>query len=68
MVPYPVNTFSGDSHPDGSITVERTQIKPGDVLFRAEHDVFFVVTACSSDTRDVNGGKSTPLSLEVLDS
>ena len=69
LVPDPVNIFQVTPvHPDGTITVERTQTKAGDnVVFRAEHDVIFIVTACSSDTGDVNGGKSTSMSLEVLD-
>ena len=68
-VPDPVNIFQVTPvHPDGTITVERTQTTPGDnVVFEAEHDVIFIVTACSSDTGDINGGKSTPLSIEVAD-
>ena len=68
-VPDPVNIFQVTPvHPDGSITVERTQTKPGDnVVFRALHDVIFIATACSSDTGDINGGRSTSLSLEVID-
>ena len=69
LVPDPVNIFQVTPvHPDGSITVERTQTKPGDnVVFCALHDVIFIVTACSSDTGDVKGGRSTSLSLEVMD-
>lgn len=68
LVPDPVNIFQVTPvHPDGSITVERTETRPGDnVVFRAEHDVIFIVTACSSDTGDINGGCSTPLLVEVF--
>jgi len=68
LVPDPVNIFQVTPvHSDGTITVERTQTQPGDnVVFRAEHDVTVIVTACSSDTGDINGGCSTALSLEVF--
>ena len=68
-VPDPVNIFQVTPvHADGTITVERTQTRPGDnVVFCAEQDVIFIVTACSSDTGDINGGKSTSLLLEVPD-
>ena len=69
VVPDPVNIFQFTPvHPDGTITVERTLTKAGDnVVFRAECDVVFIVTACSSDTGDINGGKSTSLTIDVFD-
>jgi uncharacterized protein YcgI (DUF1989 family) len=68
VVPDPVNIFQVTPvHPDGRITVERTQTKAGDnVVFRAVLDVIFIITACSSDTGDINGGESTSLSIEVF--
>jgi uncharacterized protein YcgI (DUF1989 family) len=69
FVPDPVNIFQVTPvHPDGRISVERTRTKAGDnVVFLAKFDVIFIITACSSDTGDINGGESTPLSIEVFD-
>jgi uncharacterized protein YcgI (DUF1989 family) len=43
--------------------------EPGDyVELRVELDAYIILTACSVDTGvDINGGRSTPLLLEVLD-
>ena len=69
VVPDPVNIFQVTPvHPDGRVTVEVTQTKPGDnVVFRAELDVVFILAACSSATGPINGGKSTPLRIEVFE-
>jgi uncharacterized protein YcgI (DUF1989 family) len=68
-VPGPVNLFQNTPvGADGSLGVERSPTKPGDyVEFRAELDLYLVLTACSVDTgADINAGRSTPLRIDVF--
>ena len=67
-VPGPVNLFqSTPVRPNGTLGVERAPTLPGDsVEFRAELDLYLVLTACSVDEIDINGGKSTPLRIDVF--
>jgi len=69
-VPDPVNIFQNTPiSADGSLLSEVTPTRPGDyVCFRAEMDVIFALTACSIDIglNEPNGGKSTPLQIEIL--
>ena len=70
-VPGPVNLFQNTPvQSDGSLGAERASSRPGDnVEFRAELDLYLVLTACSVDTGvDINGGKSTPLRVDVFTS
>jgi uncharacterized protein YcgI (DUF1989 family) len=55
--------------PDGELIVGRSPTAPGDyVEFRAELDLFLVLTACSYDLDEIFiGGESTPLRLQVLE-
>lgn len=66
-VPDPVNIFQRTPlHPDGSITVLPALSQPGDsVTLRAEAPVYVIVTACSMDLEPINGGRCTPLRLEI---
>jgi len=70
VVPDPVNIFENTPpRTDGELIAGPMPTKPGDyVVFRAEMDLVFVLTACSCDIgmNDINGGKSTPLRIEVL--
>lgn len=70
VVPDPVNLFQNTPvQPDGSLALYETQTRAGDsITFRAEIDLVFVLTACSADVGEisVNGGKSTPLRIEVF--
>lgn len=71
VVPDPVNLFQNTpAQPDRSLALYETQSKAGDsVTFRAEMDLVFVLTACSADVGEinVNGGKSTPLRIDVFE-
>ena len=67
-VPGPVNLFQNTPvAPDGTLDAECAPTQPGDsVEFRAELDIYLVLTACSVDTGvDINGGKSTPLRIDI---
>lgn len=70
VVPDPVNLFQNTpAQADGSLALYKTQTRAGDsITFRAEMDLVFVLTACSADVGEisVNGGKSTPLRIEVF--
>lgn len=69
VVPDPVNIFENTpARSDGTLVANLTPTKPGDyVTFRAEMDILFVLTACSCDIglNNINGGKSTPLQIEI---
>lgn len=68
-VPGPVNLFQNTPvRPDGTLGAEPAMTKPGDyVEFRAELDIYLILTACSVDVgADINGGKSTPLRIDVF--
>lgn len=66
-VPDPVNFFQRcpiDNR--GRITTLPAATAPGDsVTLRAEADVHVIVTACSMDVEDINGGTCTGLRLEM---
>lgn len=66
-VPDPVNIFQRTPvSPDGSITALPALTRPGDsVTLRAEAPVYAIVTACSMDLEPINGGRCTPLRLEI---
>jgi uncharacterized protein YcgI (DUF1989 family) len=76
VMPDPVNIFQNTPvRPDGKLSALQAPSKAGDyVVFKAEMDIFFVVTACSMDVDiqtkkgvvRLNGGKSTPLKIEVF--
>jgi uncharacterized protein YcgI (DUF1989 family) len=70
FVPDPVNLFQNTpADGKGDLRSEVTPTKPGDhVVLRAEQDIVVVLTACSVDIglNQPNGGKSTPLRIEVL--
>lgn len=68
-VPDPVNLFQNTPVGDeGRLVVGPTLTQPGDfVEFRAEQDIYLVLTACSFDLDDeFIGGVSTPLKIEVF--
>lgn len=66
-VPDPVNLFQRTPvDADGAVTALPASTAPGDsVTLRAEAAVFVVVTACSMDLEPINGGRPTPLRLEI---
>ena len=72
FVPDPVNLFQNTpAAPDGSnaILMRDTPTKAGDsVTFRAELDIFLILTACSVDQgfQGIAGTTSTPLKIEVF--
>lgn len=70
VVPDPINIFENTPpRTDGRLHAGAMPTKAGDnMLFRAEMDLIFVLTACSCDIgmNGINGGKSTPLRIEVL--
>lgn len=72
FVPDPVNLFQNTpAARDGSnaILMRDTPTKAGDsVTFRAELDIFLILTACSVDQgfEGIAGTASTPLRIEVL--
>lgn len=67
LVPDPVNIFQRTPvTADGALLTEPAASEPGDsVTLRAEMDLFVIVTACSMDLKDINGGRCTPIGLEV---
>lgn len=70
-VPDPVNIFQCTpvAHgPDGPILgYAAAQSKPGDsVTLRAERDVWLIVSACSMDLSDLNGGSCSDLLVSVV--
>ena len=70
VVPDPVNIFENTPpRSDGRLIAGAMPTKAGDhLVFRAEMDLIFVLTACSCDIgmNDINGGKSTPLRIDLL--
>ncbi|MEZ5367427.1 MAG: urea carboxylase-associated family protein, partial [Bryobacterales bacterium] len=68
--PGPVNIFQNSTIAPDRKTIETapTLTKAGDFLeFRAEKDIWLVLTACSYDIGEFIGGKSKPLQIEVFD-
>lgn len=66
-VPDPVNIFQRTPvDADGSITALPALTRPGDsITLRAEAAVHVIVTACSMDLEPINGGRCSPLRLEL---
>lgn len=66
-VPDPINFFQRTPvGSDGSLSTLPAATKAGDfVTLRAEDDIDVIVTACSMDLKDINGGRCTPIRLEV---
>jgi uncharacterized protein YcgI (DUF1989 family) len=67
-VPGPVNLFQATPVDDeGLLSAEPSPAKAGDyVEFKAEADIYLILTACSVDIgSDINGGKSTPLEIRI---
>ena len=71
IVPDPVNIFQNTPvESNAELSVHMTPSRPGDyVTFRAEMDIFFILTACSCDIglNNINGGVSTPLRIDVFE-
>jgi uncharacterized protein YcgI (DUF1989 family) len=69
--PGPVNIFQNTPvNPDGTLSSGKGLTEAGDFLeFRAELDIYLVLTACSYDLpgSQINGGKSSPLLIEVFE-
>ncbi|MDX2169989.1 MAG: urea carboxylase-associated family protein [Deltaproteobacteria bacterium] len=68
LVPDPVNFFQHTPvGADGSLCTRPAATRAGDsVTLRAELDLIVIVTACSMDVKDINGGTCTPIRLELL--
>lgn len=66
-VPDPVNIFQRTAiDADGRIAALSALTRPGDsVTLRAEAPLYTIVTACSMDLEPINGGRCTPLRLEL---
>jgi uncharacterized protein YcgI (DUF1989 family) len=68
-IPDPVNIFQNSPVTDaglGQLELRTAQSSAGDrVVFRAEMDLVFVLTACSSDIAPTNGGKCKNLLIEL---
>jgi uncharacterized protein len=67
VVPDPVNLFQNSApQSDGSLAIGVAASRPGDAIsFRAHRDAVFVVTACSVDYPPLNGGRCSPLRIEI---
>ena len=70
FVPDPINVFQNTpAAADGSILMKNTLTRPGDsVTFRAELDIYLILTACSVDQGfdEIGGSASTSLRIEVF--
>lgn len=70
--PDPINVFQNTPvNPDGTYTIGRALSRAGDYLaLQVETDLILALTACSVDIPfegvQANGGRSTPLRLDVL--
>ncbi|SDN88526.1 DUF1989 domain-containing protein [Vreelandella arcis] len=66
IVPDPVNLFQrSEPQPDGRLEVIASDNPPGgNVLLRADADLFVVITACSVDYHPTNGGCCTGIVVE----
>ena len=70
--PDPINLFQNTPIDNGSYQLGPSLSQAGDyVEFRAEQDLLLVVTACSVDVAidgvQANGGRSTPLKVQIFD-
>jgi uncharacterized protein len=53
---------------DMRIELKSPDTKPGDnIVFRAEMDAIFAISACPQDITRICGDKNTPVRVEVLD-
>jgi uncharacterized protein YcgI (DUF1989 family) len=65
-MPDPVNVFQNSPLVDGTLVLKRAETEPGDrFTVRADMELVFVLTACSSDLAPTNGGRCTSLGIEV---
>ena len=68
-IPDPVNVFQNSPVTDatsGQLELRAAKSSAGNrVVFRAEMNIIFVLTACSSDIAPTNGGKCKSLLLEI---
>jgi uncharacterized protein len=65
-IPDPVNIFQNSPLIDGTLVLKRAETQPGNrFTVRAEMDLVFVLTACSSDLAPTNGGRCTSLGIEI---
>jgi uncharacterized protein len=69
VTPDPVNLFQNTpATEDGDLLIQSAVSRPGDaVVFRAEMDVIFLVTACAQDLAAINGDHCTRIRVEVSD-
>lgn len=67
IVPDPVNFFQrSEPQADGKLEVLASNNPPGgNVILRAETDLYVVVTACSVDFHPTNGGRCTGIQIIV---
>lgn len=67
VVPDPVNLFQNSvPQPDGRLMIGVAASGAGDAIsFRTLRDVVFVLTACSVDYPPLNGGRCSPLQVEI---
>ncbi len=70
ILPDPINWFMNNSlNGNGDYVIREPVSKPGDyVELEALEDLVVAVSTCSQDMAPVNGGKVTPLRLEVFES
>lgn len=67
IVPDPVNLFQNTKIVDGKMTPLPAATKSGDfVVFRAEMDLYVVVTACSMDLEPINGKQCSRIKIEIV--
>jgi uncharacterized protein YcgI (DUF1989 family) len=67
-VPQPVNLFMNVPVVDGRLEWLPAPTSPGaSITFRALDDVLVVLSACPQDIVGINGGRPTPLAIELLE-
>jgi uncharacterized protein len=68
-IPDPINIFQNSPVVEGGggdLVLQAARSAPGDrVVFRAEMNLIFVLTACSSDIAPTNGGRCKSLLIEI---
>lgn len=66
FVPDPVDLFQNSPIEAEELKLYVAKSKPGDkVVFRADMDLAFILTACSADVSGANGDKCTGLRIEI---